>query len=139
MPQTYPRIAARLTRLVLAALGTALVLGVAGYFPTKALAGAGRMAGLPVGIGVSLVASIGGSIALVVSLGGKPVNAPVAVMLGTAVRFMIVLGATAALLLSGWLDRVVFVVWVAISYMVMLLVDTIVAVRMMAAVREDQP
>jgi len=41
------------------------------------------------------------------------------------------------LVLSGWFDRTVLVLFVAVSYLMMLLVDTLLAVRMIRRA-EDQ-
>jgi hypothetical protein len=61
---------------------------------------------------------------------------PMAILASTVVRFVTALFLVVPLTLSGWVDQTVFVLWVAISYLLMLLVDTGLAVRML---RRTQP
>ena len=56
-------------------------------------------------------------------------EAALAVLVSTALRFLTVLLLVIPVALSGRVDRTVFVVWVAVSYLPMLMLDTLVAVR----------
>ena len=63
---------------------------------------------------------------------------PVTVLLAMAIRFLIVLPLTVVGVFSGWFDRVPFVLWVGISYLAMLSVDSFYAVRLVKAAAQDQ-
>ncbi len=125
-------------RLAAVSAATALAVGLLGYMPTVAVAGRDTLPGMVAGIAVSLVAGILGAIPVGLAVSRTPQKAPQAVMLSTALRFAVVLALAAALILSGRVDRVVAAVWIGISYLVMLAVDTVFAVRAVAAVRGRQ-
>ena len=60
-----------------------------------------------------------------------------AALASTAVRFVAVLMLVVPLTFSGWFDRVVFVLWTAICYLVMLLVDTALTVHLIKRANEN--
>lgn len=102
-----------------------LVLAAVGYLPTVRLGGETGATGMIYGICVSLVAGLVGAIPVARALSHSDTNVPIAVLLGTALRFLVVLMMVAALVFSGFVDRVAFVTWVGISYLLLLLVDTL--------------
>lgn len=53
-------------------------------------------------------------------------------LIATAVRFVAALLPLAPLMLSGWVDRGWFVLGVGVSYLALLGIDTVVAVRMLS-------
>lgn len=133
---TEPHLFARkYLRLAAAGLLTALLLAALGYFPTVRLAGGGAAAGMVAGIAVSLTAGLIGAVPVGLAAIRSPEKTPQAVLLSTTLRFLVVLALAASLILSGWFDRAVVGVWVGISYIAMLAVDTIFAVRLVGAVR----
>ena len=71
----------------------AACLAVAGYFPTRAMAGDHSLVGMAVGIGVSLFAALIGAIPICMAASQSPTQGPTAVLAGTAVRFILVLEA----------------------------------------------
>jgi len=107
-----------------------LTLGVAaaGYVPTVRLGGEGAKLGLFAGCAVSLVGSWIGSVPvlLAVRAGGGAVNA---VMVSMALRFVIVAGLALAIAISDVVSKGPFLIWVAISYVVLLIVDVMLALR----------
>ena len=114
----------------------AVGLAVAGYFPTRAMAGDHSLVGMAVGIGVSLFAALIGAIPICMAASQSPTKGPTAVLAGTAVRFILVLGAVVPISFSGLVHRKAFIVWVVISYLVLLLLDTLMAVSSLKAARE---
>ena len=112
---------------------TAVIAG-AGYFPTVKLAGSGHIAAMIAGCTVSWIASCAGAVPLARALSGASSETATAILASTTIRFFVVLALVAPLTLSGWFDRVVFVVWVAISYLLLLAVDTCYVVRLMKRV-----
>lgn len=119
--------------LMLAAisLSCAAVLASVGYGPTLRLAGSAGIVAMLTGIGVSLLAGLLSAIPVVMSLGQPAANRATAILLATGIRFLFVLFAVAALVLTAAVEVVPFVVWVAMSYLVLLLVDTLMAVSML--------
>ncbi|MEE9297094.1 MAG: hypothetical protein V3W34_19305 [Phycisphaerae bacterium] len=102
------------------------LIGV-GYLPTVHIAGAGAVTGMLLGVSVSLAASALGAIPVCLALGQGRDNAANAILAGMCLRFLVVLILVASLAFSGLVDRVVLVVWVAVSYLVLLLVDTLLS------------
>ena len=126
-------ISGRLLRSYAALVGvaSASAAGVAclGYWPTVRFAGEDTVGSMLVGCGVSWLASCIGAIPLARALSERSALTVSAILASTAIRFVTVLLLVAPLALSGWVDRVVLVLWVAVSYMVLLMVDTAFAVH----------
>lgn len=113
----------------------AALIGV-GYLATVRMAGASGVEAMLVGVLVSLVTSALGAIPVCLALGQGRANAANAILGGMAVRFLTILILVASVAFSGLVDRTVFVVWVAASYMVLLLVDTLVSAASMKSLLE---
>jgi hypothetical protein len=115
----------REVRFGLTSLGLGAACVLLGYFPTVQLAGAGTVASMLAGVAVSLAASWAGAVPVALmrnrAAAFGPSNVAMAAML---VRFVIVLALALAIALSGKVDRAVFLIWVGISYMVLLAADT---------------
>lgn len=114
---------------VAASLATAVVLMAIGYYPTVKIAGEGALAGMAAGCGASLLASCLGAIPLAMAATGRVSHNANAVLGSTLIRFMTVLIVVVPVALMDMPHRKVFVFWVAISYLLMLAVDTGLAVR----------
>ena len=89
------------------------------------------------GIGSSLTVSVLGAVPVCLAMTRSRDKIPIAILLGTAVRFIGILLLVVVIAFSGVADRVTFVVWVVISYMLMLLVDTLASVSSLKAGREN--
>ncbi len=123
---------------VATALLTATVVAALGYVPTVRLAGSDAAWPLVVGCGISWLASCAGAVPLALAATGKPSQAASSILVSTGVRFLTVILVVAPVVLSGWLERTVLVLWVGISYLLMLLVDSAFAIRVMnRAVESD--
>lgn len=109
-------------------IAVGLIAGL-GYVPTIRIAGPEAIGSMLAGCGVSLAAGCVGAAALVWCTTRPASEAALAVLVSTALRFMTVLLLVIPVALSGFVDRNVFVVWVAVSYLPMLMLDTFVAVR----------
>ena len=90
-----------------------------------------------VGCGVSWLASCVGALTVASACAGGSGNASLALLASTVLRMFAALGLTAPLVLSGWFDNGVLVVWICVSYLLTLAVDTLVAVRMTKRVYEN--
>lgn len=125
-------------KFVATAAVTAALLAGLGYFPTVRLVEEGAAAAMLAGCGISWASSCFGAIPLATAASGPTKRAAEAILLSTAVRFVAALLLVVPAALSGWFNRNALVLWVAISYMIMLLVDTTFAVRLMKRVDENK-
>ena len=112
-----------------ASLVTAVLLMAIGYYPTVKIAGDGAAVGVVVGCSASLLASCLGAIPLAMAAAGRVSHNANAVLGSTLIRFMTVLIVVVPVAFIDIPHRKVFVFWVAISYLLMLAVDTGLAVR----------
>ena len=119
-------------------LGTALLVAALGYFPTMRLTNGSGAAALAVGCGVSWIASCIGAVPTAAALSSRPKQAATAGLTSTVVRFVTAMVLVVPLVLSGWFDRTVLVLFVAASYLMMLLVDTWLAVRIIRRAEEQK-
>jgi hypothetical protein len=139
MDAGHQRFVRQYLRLAATGVGTALVLALLGYFPTVRLAGTDAIAGMLAGIAISLAGGLVGAVPVGRAAIKSPLKTPQAVMLSTAMRILVVLALAASVILSGWFDPIVVGVWVGISYLAMLAVDTLFAIRMVGATRGQKP
>jgi len=123
---------------VFVSVGLATVLSVAaiGYYSTERHTGGGGTAAMLVGCGVSWIAGCIGALPTAAALSSRPKQAGTAILASTMVRFITALVLVVPLVLSGWFDKTVLVLFVAVSYLMMLLVDTLLAVRMIRRAEE---
>lgn len=124
-------------RLVTVSLACAVCLVGLGYFPTMRMTAGEGLTGMLLGIGSSLAASALGAVPVCLAMTQSRDKVPIAILLGTTVRFIVILSLVAVLALTGVVDRVTFIVWVVISYLLMLLVDTLMSVSSLKAGREN--
>ncbi len=102
------------------------VLVLLGWVPTRRLGGEGAIPAMLAGCAVGILASaLGGvPIALVQGARGSQTARTQAALLSMAVRLGAVVILAVAAVLSGWFPRQPLLLWVAISYVAMLVVDT---------------
>ncbi|HPA95735.1 MAG TPA: hypothetical protein PKX99_00465 [Thermoanaerobaculia bacterium] len=119
-----PRCYARLLALL---GGTAVLLAALGLLPTVRLAGRPGVAAMATGIGVSLFATGVGVLPLVVRWRhGARTSALLATMV---LRFLLVGILTLVLVLSGLLPKAPVLIWIALSYLVMLAAEATYTAR----------
>ncbi len=128
----------RYLRLVAVSVVTAIGIAVLGYYPTIEIAGRQALSSMLAGIGASLAAGLIGAVPVGLVVTKDPKQAPQAILLATALRFTVVLALALVVIFCGRFDRTVAAMWIGISYLVMLAVDTVFAVRAVAAVRGQQ-
>lgn len=123
------------TRVYAAFVGVTLVVTAGiialAYVPVVRLAGVSARTAMLAGCGTSWLASCVGAIPVALAVGSRQQGSATPILAMTAVRFVAVLILTVPLALSGWFDRTVLVVCIGVSYLLMLPVDTLLAVRMM--------
>ncbi len=120
-----------------AALLSAGILAGVGYFPTVRVAGREAVWAMIVGCAVSWLASCLGAVPVALAMSARSRQTGQAILASTALRFLVVLLLVVPLALSGWFERTVLVLWVSISYLVLLVVDTAFAIRCMRRLMES--
>jgi len=119
----------RFAAFLLLSSGAALLVALAGFLPTRKLAGEPGLMAMAAGCGVSLVASWLGALPIAIAAGSDGKAFASALLGSMALRFLVVLAGTLVLALGTEVARTPFLVWVGISYVVLLVVDTRFAVR----------
>ena len=120
--------------LVLAGVVTAAMVAI-GYVPTKRVGGSEAVPAMLAGCAISLFGSLTGAVPIAVAWRGGGRNVLKTVLLAMVLRFLVVLVLALSAALSGWFDRAPLLVWVAISYVLLLSVDTAYAVRFSGSVQ----
>ncbi len=128
----------RFGRLSLAGLVPLMVVVIPGAFLIARGSGSEALTAMFLGCAVGMVSNWFGTVpvALVDDLAGR--DAGMAALLGTALRFLVVLMLAAPLALSGWVARTPFIVWVAISYLVVLFGETVMLVILTSNAKRAQ-
>ena len=115
---------ASFVRFVVEALVLTGLMVLAGWLPTQNLVGQTGLAAMWVGCAISLVASIVGVIPAAMAF-GNPKREALAVMGACmALRLALVTAGGLAAVLSGRLDRNPLLIWLALSYAILLIADT---------------
>ena len=121
-------------KFLAASIGLTAVLAAVGYGPTVRLGGESAWREMLAGCGISLIGSWIGIAPVLLARreGGQPFNA---VASSAVLRLVVTLGLALSVVLSEWLDRRPLLIWVGISYCVLLVVETMFAVRMTSRAR----
>lgn len=136
-PNRSPAVGRFLRFVALALIVTAVMIAV-GYAPTKRMGGADAIAAMLAGCAISVVGSVIGAVPIITATRGPGRMIAQAVLLSTALRLMVVLALTLAIALSGWFLLRPLLLWVAISYVLLLAADTIHAVRVVGAAEDTE-
>ena len=107
---------------------SAILIGV-GWFPTINLAGEGAQRDLCMACALSLVASWISVVPVVLSQDSDGKISPLPILGSMVIRFAIVAILGLAIVLAGWVDKAPFLIWVGISYMALLVADTVFVVK----------
>lgn len=112
------------------ALAAATAAALLGYLPTLRLGGRGAIPAMIAGCAVGFLASLAGGVPVALGRGKlAPGAAYVMTMASMAVRFVAVLVLGLAVALSGLFERGPLLIWIAIAYLALLVVDTWYAVK----------
>lgn len=103
----------------------AAAVAALGAVPTRRLAGEDGIPALLAGCLIGAIASLAGGLPVFF---GPPAASPAgrlqATLLAMAVRLGVVLALGLAVALSGWFERVPLLIWIAVSHLALLVVDT---------------
>jgi hypothetical protein len=111
-------------RLVLCSVGTVIAALALGAWPTYALAGTAGIAGLLWGLGLALLSALIGLVPPLLVLRAAPPKRLRGMLMGTLLRFVVMLALLLGSLLTGVAHRVALAVWATIGYILLLAVDT---------------
>lgn len=120
--------AAEYLRFLAWVVGTAVLIALVGALPTRRLGGDEAIPAMIAGCAIGILASAAGGIPI--ALGRKtataadPAEKLKVMMLAMALRLVVVVALGAAASLSGELERVPLLLWIAIGYVTLLAVDT---------------
>ena len=117
-------------KFVAASTGLILVLAAVGFALTQRIAGPEGLPAMLAGCGASLLGAWCGVVPLALAGGSDPRRRFEAVAIGTMVRFAVTLSVALGLALLTALPRGPLLIWVAVSYVGLLALETIVAVRL---------
>jgi hypothetical protein len=112
------------------AVAVTLAVALLGYAPTRRLGGEAALLGLVAGCGIGLVAAAAGALPIARARGAAPAAQYRALAAAIGLRFGLTVALALAAALSGRLERPALLVWVAIGYMALLVVDTRFAWKM---------
>ncbi|HEV7517246.1 MAG TPA: hypothetical protein VGR07_13170 [Thermoanaerobaculia bacterium] len=136
MTGARPRTAAYL-RFLAWTVALAVAIALLGYLPTKRWGGEGAVRAMLAGCGVGGVASALGGVPVLLFSGTGGASGASGVLAAMAVRFAAALALALAGALSGRFERGPFLLWVAISYMALLTVDTRYALGSLGSPKQE--
>jgi len=110
-------------------LGTVALLIAVGWVPTRNLGGEGAIWAMITGCAVSLAGSALGGIPAAMAAGRPAIDRSNLLLGSLAIRLLLVLALILAVVFASPLPRKPFLVWLVISYLVLLPVDSIAALR----------
>ncbi len=117
-------------RFVAWVLGVAALAAAVGYLPTRRLGGPDAVPSMLAGCAVGVLASLVGGLPV---LWGRHDPTPAErlnrMLFGLGLRFGVAVALGLAAAFSGWFERDPLLLWVAISYMALLVVDTRFALK----------
>jgi len=99
-------------------------LALVGWVPTRRLGGEEAVPAMIAGCVVGILASALGGVPIALVRGDAPAARMQALLFSMVIRLGAVVILAVAAVLSGWFPRAPLLLWVAISYVVQLVVDT---------------
>jgi uncharacterized membrane protein len=106
-------------------LGLAIVLVSLGYFPTLRMIGDQAIFSMFCGIAVTMLATLVGMVPVLMASQMAPQDRLQAIMMGMAIRLALLVLLSGSLVLSGVVIYRAMLIWVAVSFLFFLLVDTL--------------
>lgn len=106
-----------------------VMITLVGYVPTRHLGGPGAVRSLFAGCLTGAAGSALGGLLIARRHDAAPADRLNAVLLSMVARLSVVVALGVAAALSGWFDRKALLLWIAIGYSALLVVDTAYAMR----------
>ena len=110
-------------------LAVSLGLCLIGYWPTRRLGGDAALWAMPFAVAVTAVGSIVGGLPVLLARSSGDVK-PHIVLVSMLVRLFVVVALAALVLLSASFALTPFLLWLAVGYIALLVVDTGYAMRL---------
>ena len=123
MSRTTPSPAMEFARFILLVSGAAVLLALLGYLPTRNFMGEGALVSMWAAIFASAVGSIIGALPIYMARAQGSTN-PQAALVSMLVRLVAVTLLAAVLALSFEFSIAPFLIWLAIAYLFLLVLDT---------------
>lgn len=122
--------AAEYLRFLAWVAGAAVLIALVGALPTRRLGGEEAIPAMIAGCAIGALASAAGGIPIALRRGaGDPAARLAAMLTSMLLRLAVVIALGAVAVLSGGLERRPLLLWIAISYVVLLVVDVRYALR----------
>jgi hypothetical protein len=116
-------------RFLAEVVGVTAIVALLGSVPTWRLAGGGGIAAMLAGCGIAALASAFGAVPIALAEGAPAAKRTSALLSSMVLRLAMTFLLGVVALLSGRLERAPLLLWIAIGYAVLLVVDTRYAVR----------
>jgi len=123
----------RVERFVGLAAGLTVLLAAVGWVPTRHVGGPGAVVAMIAGCGIGLVASLLAAVPIALGAGAPPMTRTSWALAAMLVRLFAALGLGVLAGLSGWFDKGPLLIWLAISYLALLGVETMFTVKLLGA------
>lgn len=118
-------------------LCVAVVLLALGYFPTVRMLGADGIIAMLCGVAVTMLATLAGMVPVLLASHGSAQDRPQAIMMGMAIRLGLLVILSASLVLGGVAPYRPLLIWIAISFLVFLMIDTLVMYAVLVAANQN--
>lgn len=132
------RAAGEYLRFLAWAVAVTFAVALVGYLPTRRLGGEEGLPGMVAGCGIAVLASAAGALPVARARGAEPAAKYRALLAAIGLRFGLTLALALAAALSGRFERVALLLWVAIGYGALLVVDTRYAWKMLGPERDPE-
>ena len=126
------------SRFLAQAVGTIVLLGLLGYAPTVNLAGKESVSAMFLALAVAWVASIIGTIPVILARDKGPLEAMPSQFGAMAARLVATLLLGLAITLGGWIEVRPFLMWLVIGHIALLVTDTMLAQAVVKAAAERE-
>jgi hypothetical protein len=124
-----PRAAGRYLRFLAQVATATIAAALLGALPTLRLGGEGALLAMAVGCGISALGSAVGGLPFALSPPAAPQAAATRALLAAVLRPLVVLGLGLAAALSRRFATAPLLIWLAVSYVLLLVLDTRYAVE----------
>jgi hypothetical protein len=128
----------RIERFVGLATGLSLLLVAVGYVPTRHVGGPGAVPAMIAGCGIGLIAALLAAVPIALGAGAPPMSRVSWALGAMLVRLLGAMALGGLVTLAGWFERAPLLIWLAISYLALLAVETMFTVKLLGGPRRAE-